>query len=185
MCNSSVESRILCVSFSYSLESLLFGHQSSAHQGPRITGNSAINCWRALYCTHKEHMWNCCICSGELLRSDSSPFRLWQHEYAFGKCRCSFVKSCFQTIKSDSPNKTLWICTLQRCLSLSKTDFLKNPRAIHMHSHSLWVRVKQSLLSACKGWQSIHEVTLNAMILRCLDLWGTANSSATPPTINM
>lgn len=32
-----------------SLESLLFGHQSSAHQGTGITGNSAIKCWHALY----------------------------------------------------------------------------------------------------------------------------------------
>lgn len=28
-------------------QSRLFGHQSSAHQGTGITGNSAINCWHA------------------------------------------------------------------------------------------------------------------------------------------
>lgn len=35
--------------FFRSLESLQFGHQSSAHQGIGITGNSAINCWHALF----------------------------------------------------------------------------------------------------------------------------------------
>lgn len=44
---SGVEDIVLF--FFRSLESLPFGHQSSAHQGTGITGNSAINCWHALY----------------------------------------------------------------------------------------------------------------------------------------